>query len=86
MTIEDSIKATMARMIERKLSYGRETVEVDSWNEEFEQAYFLGCETCGYGSDNDKYTVEVFYGYAGNNRVYVFDGNFSELIKELDRQ
>lgn len=83
MTIEESIKSAMAAMIKRKLSF---TVEVTSWEEEFERGWFEGCGTCGYGADEDKYYVDINYTVIANNsrQYYRHEGSFAELIRELD--
>lgn len=87
MTIEQSIKDAMARMIERKQKI--EGVEVHSWAEEFERGYFDGCDTCGNGADEDTYVVDICYtrsGMTARNGYYRHEGTFAELIKELDNQ
>lgn len=85
MTIEESIKLAMARMIERN-SEGIENVEVKSWEEEFEKGWSSGCDTCGYGADDDSYKVFIYYTHSGiiKTTYYVHEGTFAELIKELD--
>lgn len=87
MTIEDAIKAAMARMIERKSS-GLENVKVTSWTEELERGWSDGCDTCGYGADDDTYKVFIYYTHSGiksrNSTYFVHEGTFAELIKELD--
>lgn len=86
MTIEQMIKNSMAKMIERKLNI--ESVEVSSWEEEFEKSYFYGCDTCGHGADEDKYVVTIWYTYSGmeHSTYYRYEGNFADLIKELDTE
>lgn len=85
MTIEESIKLAMARMIERN-TVGIESVEVQRWEEEFERGWFSGCDTCGYGADDDTYKVFIYYTHSGikNATYFVHEGTFAELIRELD--
>jgi hypothetical protein len=85
MKIEDAIKASMARMIERRMNIS--AVIVTSWEEEFIRAWSEGCDTCGYGADDDSYEVHIRYvaediEYA----TYTHEGTFAELIRELDKQ
>lgn len=84
MKIEDAIKNAMARMIERKLNL--KDVTVNSWDEEFIRGGNYGCDTCGYGADDDSYEVSINYTYPGVNRSYYYThtGSFADLIKELD--
>ena len=84
MTVDEMIKNAMARMIERKLNL--EDVTVNSWDEEFIRSYNTGCDTCGYGADDDSYEVSINYTHPGINRSYYYthSGTFAELIKELD--
>lgn len=82
MTIEQTIKNAMARMIERK--YQISDVTVESWYEEIIQGYGGGCETCDYGADEDTYEVSISYRHNGSGKHYTHEGSFAELIKELD--
>lgn len=88
MTIEEMIKQAMGRMIERKL--GVENVKVISWSEEFERGWYDGCDTCGYGADDDTYKVYITYTVLGGNNAkiarnsYTHTGSFAELLRELD--
>jgi len=82
MKIEDIIKYSMARMIERKLGITGATVT--SWGEEFEKAYFTGCSICGYGGDEDKYVVNIYWETVNDKSYYRYEGSFAELIRELD--
>lgn len=82
MSIEETIKRAMARLIERKLNI--ENVVVSSWDEEH-YGGFDGCDTCGYGATSP-YKVEIWYTSSSNSKTsyYVYDDSFGELIKELD--
>lgn len=85
MTIEQIIMQAMSRMIERKLNI--ESVSVTSWEEEFEEGYSDGCDTCGYGADDGTYKVFIYYTHSGSptyNTLYTHEGSFAELIRELD--
>jgi len=83
MKIEDAIKVAMARMIERK--NGISNVTVTSWSEEFIRGYLTGCDTCGYGADDDTYEVSISYEAPTVKwGHYTHMGSFAELIKELD--
>jgi hypothetical protein len=84
MTIEERIKAAMGRMIERKLNI--ESVEVNSWSEDIEKGWRDGCSTCGYGADEDTYSVEIWYHHSGAKQSshYRYDDSFGNLIRELD--
>jgi hypothetical protein len=83
MTVEQSIKNAMSRMLERTLSI--ESVEVISWEEEFNVYSFGGCSTCGPEFEKE-YSVEIWYRDSGtkSDKYYHFAGKFTELIKELD--
>lgn len=83
MKIEEAIKKSMAAMIERKFNIA--DVVVTEWYEEFEAASFDGCDTCGYGADEDKFFVEMVYFTPGKAKtMYKYEGTFGGLIKELD--
>ena len=85
MSIEEQIKQGMARMIEKRLQI--KNVTVTEYQEEFVKSYFTGCETCGYGGEDDRYKVEIFFTHPDMKTVRAFfdyDGTFAELIKELD--
>jgi hypothetical protein len=86
MKIEESIKKAMAQYLERVLTLT--DVTVISWDEEFEKAYFTGCDTCGYGGEEDEYIVWISYTTPTSKKKYGknyrYSGSFSELIRELD--
>jgi hypothetical protein len=81
MNIEESIKRAMARMIERKQEIT--DVEVTSWEEEFDVYSYGGCETCGPEYDKE-YSVWIYYNWENSRRSYIYNGKFTDLIKELD--
>lgn len=72
-------------MIERRVN--ESNVTVNAWEEEFEKAYFNGCETCGNGADEDSYKVTIMYSSPDVSQAwYYYDGSFGELIRELDTE
>lgn len=81
MTIEDSIKAAMAKYVER--IQGISGVEVTSWEEEFDVYSYGGCETCGPEYEKE-YTVTINYIWENSRRAVTHSGSFTELIRELD--
>lgn len=81
MKIEESIKAAMAKYVER--SQDISGVEVTSWEEEFDVYSYGGCETCGPEYEKE-YTVTINYLWDNSRRVSVYTGSFTELIRELD--
>lgn len=81
MTIEESIKAAMAKYVERIQDISG--VEVTSWEEEFDvYSYGAGC-SCGPEYEKE-YTVTIHYLWDNSRRVYTHNGTFTELIRELD--
>ncbi len=81
MTVEEMIKKSMARMIERK--YDISGVEVSSWEEEFD-VYSFG-EGCSCGPEYEKeYSVTMYYSWENKSKCFTHKGTFSELIRELD--
>lgn len=82
MTIENSIKQSLARMIERR--EGIKDVVVTGWEEEFDTYSYGGCETCGPDYETE-YGVTVWYVTPpGKESVFSYSGKFTEPIKELD--
>lgn len=83
MTIENSIKMAMARMIERKL--GIKDVVVTSWQEDYDTYAYDGCETCGPEYETE-YNVTIRYVTPPGDygKVFTYSGKFTSLIKELD--
>ena len=83
MKIEEAIKLALANMIEDQLNIS--DVVVTSWNEEYNKAYFTGCDSCGYGGDDEGYEVDVYYMRGESMFSFTYTGSFADLIKELDR-
>lgn len=87
MNIEDKIKKSMARMIEREK--GDTNVQVTSYSEEYDKESYGGCETCGPSYEE---TYEVHISYSSDNKsyrygqYYIYRGKFTDLIKELDTE
>jgi hypothetical protein len=82
MTVEDSIKKAMARMIERVQDI--KDVEVTSWEEEYDvYVYSSGCSCNDYDKE---FSVSVYYTTPDKVKgSYSYPGTFAELIRELDR-
>jgi hypothetical protein len=60
-----------------------------SYESEFEKSSFQGCDTCGYGGDNDRtYVTVTVEGPAPANswsgRIYKEFGDLGELMRALD--
>jgi hypothetical protein len=83
MTIEETIKEAMARMIERRREISG--VVVTGWEEEIISSWNDGCDTCGYGADDGTYEVTITFTKGGGYYNYTHEGTFAELIKELDK-
>lgn len=82
MSIENTIKIQMARMIERGLNL-KDVVVVD-YEEEFDAYTYHGCHTCGSEIEKE-YSVDIYYVTPGENRKWFgYSGKFTDLIKELD--
>jgi hypothetical protein len=82
MSIEDTIKIQLARMLERELNL--KDVVVVRFEEEFDAYTYHGCHTCGPEIEKE-YSVDIYYVTPGENRmVWTYSGTFTDLIKELD--
>lgn len=83
MTIENSIKQAMARMIERELEI--KDVAVTSWEEDYDTYDYGGCNTCGPNYEIE-YRVTIWYVTPPGDygKVFTYSGKFTDLIKELD--
>ncbi len=85
--INDEFKRLLGVWLQKKLKLD-ETPKVVDYEEHYKSDTGgpYGCETCGYGADDDAIT-EVYIDYipAGMKRPqsYMFDGTTGDLIKEL---
>lgn len=89
--MSDEYKRVLLQWAGENLPAGLDVANITDVSFDFDKGYGGGCDTCGWGADEDKMDVWIYYetpdGERGYHRssmgMYSFEASMGQILREL---